>query len=195
MSRRHWLLVMVGLLIAGAAVWTRASAGAQKAAAVTTHYRTVVGIDFHPLDYRVTTQFFSGSGGGVYPESALTSGPQFLEAPIDLPVGATVTSVSFYYRDCGRVGPMPNASYYFGSYAPASGGYVDALPPASRRYGQCDHTYTFTRSKASITRVAATRRYVLGTATKSWEFNTPTTTPQWLIVGARVKYTCPGQCS
>src|SRR4051812_814426 len=98
MSRRHWSLVMVALLIAGAAVWTRASAGAQeaqKAAAVTTHYRTVVGIDFHPLDYRATTQFVSGSGGGVYLETAATNGPQFLEAPVDLPVGATVTSVSF----------------------------------------------------------------------------------------------------
>src|SRR3954453_12237439 len=168
MSRRHWSMVMIAVLMSGLALVWRSSAGAASGAAAPIGYtRTLAGIDFHALDARIQTEFVSGSGGGVY--AALTSTatgapPQgtYVEATVNLPVGAEVTAVTFYYWDAGKKGAFPLGTYYFGSYSPSDGGYADALPPASSDFGQRRHTYAFTRSGTPITTVVANRRYVLG---------------------------------
>ena len=91
------------------------------------------------------------------------------------PVGANVTSVSFFYTDCGLRGePEPwLADYYFGAYRP-----------------------TFNRMGGPIATVQVDRRYVLGA--KSYDAESgddPHTAPLWVLYGARLKYTCPTTCT
>jgi len=100
--------------------------------------------------------------------------------------------VTSYYWDAGKKGAFPLGTYYFGSYSPSDGGYADALPPASSDFGQRRHTYAFTRSGTPITTVVANRRYVLGAWSRT--VYPLDTLPDWLIAGARVKYTCATAC-
>jgi hypothetical protein len=197
MTGRRWLVLLVLTLVAGTSVGSLLGTGAaQGAAAAVSYTRTYTGTQFQPLDLRVRTQFMSGTGGGVYAQIVSQPGPSalFLELPLDLPVGATVTSVSFFYKDCGipDVGSVQeSARYYFGDYTPNANGYVDVLPQGAGGRGVCDHTYTYTRSSTSITTIAANRRYVLGANIFEQVVGTaPIDDPGWILTGARLQYTC-----
>jgi hypothetical protein len=94
-------------------------ATAARAAPSTTYVGTIGGFDFRSLDYRTFPQMVFNSGGGVFPSTNSGANlPPFrgLEASVDLPGGANVTRLDFYYRHCGGAG---GPTFYFGAYAPA----------------------------------------------------------------------------
>lgn len=200
MSKRRVALVAVGVLAAsGLLAMTDTIGSAGGATTDTVYTRTFYGPDFKSLDFRISPQFLPNTGGGVYgqqPSSVQWSGDYYFEAPVDLPVGANVTSVSFYYADCGP-GSIELADYYFGSYKPSVGQFAYALPASVGGHsGACGVRYTFTRSKPTIATVLPDRRYVLGAHAYLHVLgDTPTTDPDWTIFGARVRYTCPSLCT
>jgi hypothetical protein len=182
--------------------------GPADAAAVTSTYtRTLIGPDFRPLDVRIGTQFVSNTGGGVFPQF-LDDGSQtipdtYLEAPVDVPIGAALTSVTFYFRDCGefRMGggseKFPRAHYYAGYYVPATGAFHYDVPEGVSQWGDCSVRYRFTRTGTPLSTMAAGRRYVLGVHVTVASVGTnvpPLTDPLWMLYGARVQYTCDATC-
>ena len=199
MIRRLAQFGTAAMLTAATAVILTSGTVSSGATAATVHTRTLVGTDFLPLESQVSREFVSGTGGGIYPVVAngLPRGYALLEANVTLPVRANITSVSFYYQDCGQstpAGVFAFARYYFGSYKPSAGSYADALPPASSQFGNCQHLYTFTRSRTRIATVTADRRYVLGILTTFDSSDWSRAYPGWVISGARVQWTCPKTC-
>ncbi len=65
-----------------------------QAANSTTHYKTLTGLDFHPIDSDMT---FSSTNGGLYP-LALVAGYGY-SAAYNLPDGASVTGITFFIID------------------------------------------------------------------------------------------------
>src|SRR5882757_7489725 len=106
MSKRGWSLVLAAVLAAGGFLAVSLGTGtAGGATTATVHSRTLYGLDFQPLDFRIARQFMQNSGVVIYahlrPGTSTWPDDVYLEASIDLPVGARVTSVSFFYKDCG----------------------------------------------------------------------------------------------
>jgi hypothetical protein len=93
-------------------------------------------------------------------------GGPYLEAPLDLPVGAALTSVTFYFRDCGTfpVGGsgFPDALFYVGSYTPATGGPQYVEPEVTNHWGNCTTRYQIARTGTPIATVAVGDRDMLG---------------------------------
>jgi hypothetical protein len=202
MGKRAWSMVVASAVLAagGFVAMTYGAGTAGGAAAETVHNRMFYGPDFRPLDFRIAAQFVQNTGGGIYahlrPGTSTWPTDVYVEAAVDLPVGAQVTSVSFFYKDCG-VGLKPwFGAYYFGAYKPSSGVFTYLLPVAHHAYGNCAARYTFTRTGAPIATVTSDRRYVLGAlAYEGAGGNVPHPDPLWLLYGARVKYTCPTTCT
>ncbi|MEY2424575.1 MAG: hypothetical protein QOI61_147 [Actinomycetota bacterium] len=168
----------------------------QSAGAVTAHELTLIGTDFKPLDTAFSAEFLTGTGGGVYPRlrqgyaGDLPAYGWFLEANVDLPPGAKVTEVTFY--SCGS----NDNKFYFGSYAPASNGFVYHLPAvAAANRTACPTRFTFKRTGNPIATVVVGRRYVLG-----YRFvgvgdgrATPSNADD-ILHGATLRYTCATAC-
>ena len=193
MNRRRWFTAAAVLLAAGGGLAAISAAGAARGATGTVYSRTVYGPDFRPLDSRVAAQFAPNTGGGIF---AVLTGDlprnSDFEAPVDLPVGANVTSVAFFYKDCFN-DAGPHALYYFGSYQPAAGTFTYHLPEAAGTIGDCTVRHTFSRAKPTIATVQADHRYVLGTDVGT--FTGPDNpSPDWMLYGARIRYTCPTTC-
>jgi hypothetical protein len=194
MTRRRWFTAAAVLLAAGGGIAAVSAAAATRGAASTIYSRTVYGPDFRPLDSRLAAQFAPNTGGGVF---AVLTGElppvRDFEAPVDLPVGANVTSVAFFYKDCFNSGGA-HALYYFGSYQPSAGHFTYHLPEAAGDFGTCTTRYSFARTKATIATVQVDRRYVLGADVGT--FTGPdNTSPDWILYGARIRYTCPITCT
>ena len=109
--------MVVVSLVAIVASLTVTSRSSSSAITVT---RTLVGGDFHSSDANVGLELWPNSGGGVFPmridERHALDNPHYVEAGLDVPVGATITNVTIYYRHCGL--PVPTTSV--GSYSPAA---------------------------------------------------------------------------
>ena len=194
---------MVGLTLAAVLVGAALSASVATSAspaATRTFVRTLAGTDFQSLDFRVAPQLVANSGGGIYLHSqkdATRPDDIYLQAGVDLPVGANVTEVVFFYRDCGTpaANSAPVAEYYFGSYNARQGSFTYHLPGATDEFQNCPTTNSFIRKGNPIVVVGAGRRYVVGAEVDvSHGGNEPDPNPWYVLVGARVKYTCPSVC-
>jgi hypothetical protein len=163
------------------------------AAGATVYTRTVVGTEFHPLDFRVFAQFAAGTGGGVYTHVPAGTAPPavYLEAPVDLPVGATIVSTTFYYYDCGFSDPL--AKFYFGAYKPDTSAYADLQPEATGSHGTCDLKYFLTQPLKPKPVVKVGYRYILGVHAlySSTGATPPAEGPPWVLSGAKVRFSCP----
>jgi hypothetical protein len=194
MDRRRWFTAAAVVLAAGGGLAAVSAAGAARGAAGTVYSRTVYGPDFRPLDSRLAAQFAPNTGGGVFAVLIGDLPPvRDFEAPVDLPVGANVTSVAFFYKDCFNDGGA-HALYYFGSYQPSAGKFTYHLREAAGNFGNCTIRYTFSRARATIATVLVDRRYVLGADVGT--FTGPDNpNPEWILYGARIRYTCPTTCT
>jgi hypothetical protein len=199
MQRRRLAIALAAVLAAGATTVVAVRSGQADAAGATVYTRTVVGTDFRPLDFRVFAQFAAGTGGGVYTHVAAGNIPAavYLEAPVDLPVGASIVNTTFLYDDCGF--PDPLAKFYFGAYNPAPASYTELQPEASgNSSGTCSLEYTFTRPLKPKPVVKVGYRYILGvhSFSSSTGATPPAEGPAWVLSGAKVRFTCPAEgCS
>jgi hypothetical protein len=174
-------------------------AGAEPRARSTVHSVTVRGMDFRSLDFRVFPQLIPNTGGGIYPAAPFGTAPQpaYLEADVELPPGASVNQVTFYYRDCGAVAGtfVPLLHSYLFAYDPVHAGGSYILPAADSPAKSCSTTVPFVRPVSPPVKVVASRVYAVGVDTGYVVMgDSPTTTPDALIAGARVRYTCPNAC-
>ena len=188
---------LAGLVVAGIAIGHTAGAATRTAA----HTITVLGENFHGLDSRVSTQFITNTGGGVY---AQIHGPDvpshtYLEATPNLPVGAVVDQVTFLYRDCGSSagGHPPLGHWYVFAYDPAhfaNGSYI--LNMADSPTLSCQTTVGFVRPVSPAVKVAAGKVWALGVDSGfAVVGNDPITDPpDLLIAGAKVRDTGPPGC-
>src|SRR5205814_2390618 len=74
--------------------------------------------DFEPIDSRTDVRFASNTGGGVW---VGTASYPYLEARPELPPGAVITKVTFFYRQYPAAAPL---LLYFGSYDPSTGSFA-----------------------------------------------------------------------
>jgi hypothetical protein len=113
--------------------------------------------------------------------------PWYLEATLDLPAGAKVTSVAITLTNCG------GGSVDFGSYAPAAGAFSLhthlAVPP-----GTCPRR-TFIKAGSPLTTVANGRRYAITwTVPSVYGWSAAPFTGASTFNGATVRYTCTAPC-
>jgi hypothetical protein len=158
-----------------------------------TYVRTFVGTDFRSLDGNMLTQLFGGSGGGIYAFSNAPIGAKFLELNVDLPVGARVTNVTFYFRDCVPA-VFPQSSYYFGSYNPVTSNWAEVVNMQGSHSANCNATRSVTRTGSPLATVVVGRRYTLGMAPLGVS-NDKSSTGGWGLIGARISYTCTELCA
>ena len=199
---KRWMTVLAAVVsaVAGAAlVGAVQNIGAANAATSQTYVRTLTGTDFRPLDIRIHAQFVSGTGGGIYAiyqdDGTHTKPDAFLEAPLDLPVGAQLTQVSFFYRDCGSFGFDVSMSFYAGSYVPSTGAYTPIVNETQSMVSRPCPTKTFTRTGSPLASVGDGHRYILGVRVSAGIL--AETMPQfqpYVFAGARIKYTCSATC-
>jgi hypothetical protein len=185
------LPVVLAILIASVWIVTRWTDETAQAATTTTHTRTYLGLDFRPLDTVVFPELASNTGGGIYPIALGDNihnlpDQMYFEARVDLPAGAKVTEVTFFW--CG---PNGNAKFYFGVYQPRARTFTAALPEANPPAStQCPAgTVAFTRSGNPIVTTTEGHAYHLGVhifAIGSFRLANPI----WVLNGARVRYTC-----
>ena len=203
--RARWMVLVTAAVCVPLAAVADSAASADAAAAGTVYTRTLIGSDFHSLDVRIFPQFVSNTGGGVYAQFSDDGSSHipatFLEAPLELPVGAALTSVTFIYSDCGSSGgggsSFPNGAYYVGSYNPAAGSFSYIRSEASDQWGDCLAIHKFVQRGRPLATVVAGRRYVLGVHVFSDGVEIlvpPTSSPNLLVRGAIVKYTCDATC-
>ena len=195
--RRGALPLALALLVAATWIVARGSGGTVRAATTATTYtRIYAGLDFAPLDVNVFPELASNTGGGIYPLAigddinSLPNNMNF-EARVDLPVGAKVTEVTFFY--CG---PSGNAKFYFGAYQPSTRGFTAVLPEAYPPTATTcpSGTKSFVRTGSPIVTTSAGHTYRLGVHILALG-NFRTDSPIWVMNGARVKYTCtPTSC-
>jgi len=190
---RGGLAVVLAILIGPVWLVAQRTDGSAQAATttLTTYTRTYLGLDFQPLDANVFPELASNTGGGIYPLAIgdnINSLPDqmYFEARVDLPVGAKVTEVTFFV--CG---PSGNAKFYFASYQPSTRTFTAALPEAfAPTTTTCPAgSKAFTRTGAPIVTTAVGRAYHLGVHILAIG-NFRSSTPIWVLNGARVRYTC-----
>ena len=194
------VIAVVAICAAIVSVAAMRSGGAS-AAATATFSRTFVGDDFRSLDVRIGTQHVASTGGAVAVQlvndgSNTYPSPAYLEARADLPIGAQITSVTFYYLDCGNTGSEPLANVYFGYYSPATRSFTYIGTSTVDKIG-CDWATTVLKGTPLAT-VASGRRYTLGVAASGDTVRVAappnTTGSPYYLGGARVRYTCPSTC-
>jgi hypothetical protein len=159
-----------------------------------TYSYTIAGTDMHSLDPRMEPIFIDG--GGVEAVLPVPSNDHptypYLEAGVDLPVGAKVKSVAVSYAFCEVAHPEDTPSFVFGSYSPATGDTVQNATLAGPLSGSPCHRATVTTTGKSVTTTAAGRRYAIDYL--------PQITPNYpgsgdsVFYGATVKYTCTSPC-
>jgi hypothetical protein len=152
--------------------------------------RTYVGLDFEPIDGRSELLFASGTGGGVW----LDSPPSFVEIKPELPVGATITNVRIFYRQCGGAQPF---RFYYGSYDPSSGGFQfgnsSGQEVTAAEGPSCSATVSMQLPAAANFKIDPAKRFVIGAyfgyldaASTTYDSNVLE-----LLVGAKVDYSLP----
>jgi hypothetical protein len=186
---------LVAMVVAGIAIGHEA--GAAPRAVSNQHSITMRGVSFRSLDFRVTPQYVPNTGGGVYAQLTGESPPEtaYLEADMNLPPGSLVNQVTFFYRDCGVQGE-PTGQWYFAAYDPAHAAGNFILPIANTPAGTLNcHTHAFVRGVAPAVKVVATKDYVAG-VNSLWRNGgaDPTGAPILVVLGAKVRYTCPNGC-
>lgn len=188
--------IILGIVAAGvlSPIASDARTGSTQTTTITqTYVRTLSGTDFRSLDIDFFPQFLSGTGGGVYAVSNSNTGgtnvEQYFEATVDLPNGAQVIGVSLYIRNCTG---QAIAQGYFGAYRPTLGSFAQyaTLKVSS---GSCA-TQTVSKTGSPLATVdATTKRYVIGTTVPS-TYGSRVTTPNFVLIGARIKWTCTSTC-
>jgi len=200
---KRWLAV-TSVAVFGVALGSALmnQSAASTVAATPSYSRTLYGPDFQSLDIRVRMQFMSNTGGTVYPifqddGSHLIPAP-YVEAPLDLPLGANITSVRYYYHDCGFTPGdnhvYANGNFYTGYYTPGTAGFA-YISPQSHGTLACG-LHNFVKTGTPLAVVTAGRRYVVG-AYVIGDLDSKTSAtpdPPFAISGARVTYTCPTGC-
>jgi hypothetical protein len=188
--RRAGALLFVSGLVAMVAV-AISTPSVTGAAASTTYATTVVGTELHSLDPHFQSKLVPNTGGGAYavydPGVETPHPPWYLEATLDLPVGAQVTSVAITLTNCS------GGSVDFGSYAPAAGSFslhTHLAIPA----GSCPRQ-TFINAGSPLTTVANGRRYAITwTVTRLRTWSPDPLTFASTFNGATVRYTCTAPC-
>jgi hypothetical protein len=152
---------------------------------------TIIGSEFTSLDSRVYPQYQPGTGGGIY---AVAPGDNptmaLFEATPRVPIGAVINQVTFYYRNCL---PPDSMNTYFAVYDPAKGTGVLPLPLANMPEGDCDSSEMVVRQVNPGVAVVGSKSFRVGFGTKGMSTE-PIDTPATLIVGAKVRYSCPNGC-
>jgi hypothetical protein len=155
-------------------------------------------VDLHALDRNIFPELVLNSGGGVQAmfDGASPASPRFLEASIDLPVGAKVTSFSVTTYGCAGVHSSPTP-FTFASLNPVGGTYTQhATNTVASNCGASRRTLQTTGNP--ITTVAAGRRYVIDWGVAGVLYCTgeyPRLTGLELtFIGATVRYTCTAPC-
>jgi hypothetical protein len=140
-----------------------------------TLYRTYSGTRFTPLGTSSAATAYAG-GGGVY----RTAGSQELDCLVELPSGARVTEVIFYFRD----NSIASIDFSFATYQPDIGAYSNIASTDS----------------AGVETEAVVNRMLSGTPLATidnarfqylLEVGLPETTNNHVIYGARVGYVVP----
>jgi hypothetical protein len=178
----------LGTVVAAAALLAVFAGQTGSAATVKTHTRMYIGTEFHPLDQSMRLQFIAFTGGGAYviQDANKIARAPFVEVGVDLPNGANVTEVKFYFKSCNA-----GSQFYFGAYGPpgASAALYFNEPNASAS-PSCRKTATITGTGSPLTTATpGSLRYVLGARPAAVAFHYDDT-PPWLLVGARIRYTC-----
>ena len=194
--RRITLAASFVVLVA-AGIGIGQGAAASPKAVSTQHSITMRGVEFRSLDFRVTPQYVPNSGGGIYAQLTGENPPDaaYLEADMNLPVGSLVNQVTFYYRDCGVQG-QPTGEWYFAVYDPAHAKGNFILPIADTPSATLDcNTHALIRDVSPAVQVVATKDYVAG-VNSLWRNGgaDPTEAPVLVLLGAKVRYTCPHGC-
>ncbi len=129
------------------------------------YYETYVGQDFDPIDGRNQLRYIGGSEGGVAAveqDNLDTISYFYSEIHLDLPVGAQITEVTFYYKDCTFKPDRIN--FYLGSYSPtASFAYHTQLQSVQDVPGNCTVIQSISSTGAPLVTVDNSQRsYVVG---------------------------------
>ena len=189
------------IVASGTAVVSATLSQSDAATAVTTSYsRMLIGADFRSLDVRIGVQFIPNSGGNVYPrfldDGSHTIPAPNLEASLNLPVGANITSVRFYYRDCGYYpgdGQVyANGNFYAGYYTPSTSSFAYVI---NQTHGvlACG-LRNFVKSGTPLAVVGANRQYVVGAYMIGEVDSVATNDPPFVLAGAKIVWTCPTGC-
>jgi hypothetical protein len=138
-------------------------------------YRTYSGTCFTPLGTSSAATAYAG-GGGIY----RTIGSQDLDCLIELPSGARVTEVIFYFRDNSTA----TISFRFATYQPDVGAYSNIASTDSAGV-EADALVTRMLSGSPLATIDnASYQYLL-------EVGLPEATSNHVIYGARVGYIIP----
>jgi hypothetical protein len=180
--------------LAGGTAVALVEQGPATATSLPTYVRTLGGEDFNTEDIRVFPQFLVNSGGGVYPlwddDGSHVVPPTYFESGVDLPVGAAITSVTFWYHDCNE---NSAGAFYAGSYSAVAGSYAPIVQETHG--GTTCATQTLTKSGSPLATVVGGRRYVVGVHLDSSAVTlVRTSSPSFLLLGARIKFNCPSTC-
>jgi hypothetical protein len=189
--RRSGLLAAILLAVAALAISMPATT---EAATSAVYSKTVTGTDLHSLNPSVVPMLVPNTGGGIQ-AYLIESDPEppseqrYLEAAVELPVGAKVTSVSLTYADCpGAVGIT------FGSYSPTQGTFASHASFFTGPAVNCQKTTT-SKTGSPIVTVAAGRRYVWDWHnTGLYPYNGTLHEAAPTFYGATVRYTCTAPC-
>jgi hypothetical protein len=108
-----------------------------------------------------------------------------------------VNQVTFFFQDCGS--PQQNnplGHWYFAAYDPAHAGGAFILDPHDAPATMIDcATHAYIRTVSPAVKVVATKNYVAGVdSAYSVTFDQPELAPRFIILGAKVRYTCPNGC-
>jgi hypothetical protein len=184
---RRALALAVAALLGGLAATAFSVPNSSVAATATTYSYTVAGVDMHSLDAHIVPQFVPNTGGGVQAISDGTT-PEtawYLEASLELPVGAKVTSVAVTYSNACNQYPQ----FVFGYYLPA----LHATKQNLVIDGGSDCAKTLVRTGSPITTIGTARRYALDWVVGLvYPWGTTHTGPTFN--GATIKYTCTAPC-
>src|SRR4051812_36370412 len=172
----------MGAVVFGGVAFPTTSSGA---AASQTFSLTVSGTDAHSLDARFKLQFVPGGGvTGVNEGQAPTTPYDYFELPLNLPVGAKVTSIAVTHRICSG---GESTTAVFGSYSPSTRATQQNATLSMQKPADCNPR-TVTKTGNPITTTAAGRRYAIdykNTSTDVYPGANDVT-----VYGATVKYTC-----
>src|SRR3954454_24792140 len=116
-------LATAGVVVASSQTSSASSAGT--AAASATYGVTIAGTDLHSLDPRLWPMFAAGGGVmGVWEGSGVEPTVRALEAGLNLPVGAKVTSIQITTSACAAHG---TPTVVFGSYQPTTRNTIQSV--------------------------------------------------------------------
>jgi hypothetical protein len=189
------------IVVLGEALMSTSLGQSEASTAVPASYsRTLTGADFRSLDVRIGLQFIPNSGGNVYPrfldDGSHTIPAPNLEASLNLPIGANITSIRFYYRDCGyHPGDgqvYPNGNFYAGYYTPSTSTFAYVVNQTHGTLACGLRNFVKTGSPLAV--VGANRQYVVGAYMIGEVDIVASNDPPFVLAGAKVIWTCPTGC-